>query len=836
MKSIKILALLLVLSLSLCSVVLANFGNEGHNKGRDPLINSINPESGHPWQILTVTISGQNTNFSQGTNMVWFEQGTSAIQAYNINSVNDTILNATFDLPYSPLGYYDVNCYSSYNGLLQPLENGFLLEFPTINSINPESGNPGQTLMVTISGQNTHFTQGTNMIWFEQGSSTIQAYNVNSVNDTILDATFNLPYYPLGYYDVSGSNYYDGTFIPLENGFLLNEFQTYYLETGFQFISSRLIPENPDMLIVMADVLNNNLSFARNSQGQTLRKIGPNWVNGIGDWLVDEGYLVKMNADDSFSISGDAIDPSTPIPVEAGFQFVSYLPTIPMDALIAFETIIGDNLEFIRNSQGQTLRKIGPNWVNGLGDCQPGEGYLVKMYADGILIYPDSSFTCGDPFNDQRDNQIYESVQIGDQCWMAENLNIGEMINGTNDQTDNEIIEKYCYNNNSTNCDEYGGLYKWDEMMQYVTDSLTQGICPDGWHIPADYEWISLKNFLGGWGPAGVKMKETGTVHWRPPNTSATNESGFTALPSGHFAPLNSFENLTYEGEFWSTSEHIITSQAWFWFLSYNYNILLRYVKYKFYGISVRCLQDNSATHTGGRSPFDNLSIKDNNRTYNWSDPKTKYIEPIHFLFEGGNPAEEVYTLYLEGLEIGDEVAAYDGEKLIGAVKINSENAFENELPVFSTLVSGQGYESGNPITLKVWSENKFLSADFTMETIYDSYVSDVYPEGDGKYSVVNITKGEIENIEEIISVYPNPSTGKITIEKLSGFGNLTGLEITDITGKTVFHSNDTELARMGIINQESKMIIDLSMLEKGVYFLSFNGKDFKEVKKIVIK
>jgi len=575
MKSIKILALLLVLSLSLCSVVLANFGNEGHNKEKDPLINSINPESGHPGQTLTVTISGQNTNFSQGTNMVWFEQGTSTIQAYNINSVNNTILNATFNLPYSPLGYYDVNCYSSYNGLLQPLENGFLLEFPTINSINPESGNPGQTLMVTISGQNTHFTQGTNMIWFEQGSSTIQAYNVNSVNDTILDATFNLPYYPLGYYDVSGSNYYDGTFIPLENGFLLNEFQTYYLETGFQFISSRLIPENPDMLIVMADVLNDNLSFARNSQGQTLRKIGPNWVNGIGDWLVDEGYLVKMNADDLFSISGDAIDPSTPIPVEAGFQFVSYFPTIPMDALIAFETIIGDDLVFIRNSQGQTLRKIGPNWVNGLGDCQSGEGYLVKLYADDILIYPSTSFTCGDSFTDPRDEQTYTTVQIGDQCWMAENLNIGTMINGSENMTDNGVIEKYCYYNDPANCETYGGLYQWNEMMEYVTDTAVQGICPEGWYLPSDEEWTTITDFLGGWLVAGGKMKEAGATHWNPPNTGATNESGFSGLPGGSRGAYGYFNPIGYYGYFWSSTEYSSTN-AWSRLLYYGYAYVYR--------------------------------------------------------------------------------------------------------------------------------------------------------------------------------------------------------------------------------------------------------------------
>ncbi|MBI9038876.1 MAG: exo-alpha-sialidase [Bacteroidales bacterium] len=164
--------------------------------------------------------------------------------------------------------------------------------------------------------------------------------------------------------------------------------ETIELNEGFQFISSNIDMEENDMTMVMAEVLNDNLDYVRNSLGQTLHKIGPNWVNGIGDWIVEEGYLVKMFASDSFSINGLVVDPTTPIVVEAGFQFVSYYPETTMDALIAFETILNDNLDFIRNSQGQTIRKIGPNWVNGIGDCFPGEGYLVKMLSVGEIVYP----------------------------------------------------------------------------------------------------------------------------------------------------------------------------------------------------------------------------------------------------------------------------------------------------------------------------------------------------------------------------------------------------------------------------------------------------------------
>ena len=163
--------------------------------------------------------------------------------------------------------------------------------------------------------------------------------------------------------------------------------QEIQLSSGYQFASSRIEPPNPDMLIVLQDVLNDNLDFVRNSNGETLRKIGPNWVNGIGDWISTEGYLFKMNANASFQVSGIILNPLSPISLIAGFQFISYLPVISIDAIMAFENILNDNLDFIRNSNGETLRKIGPNWVNGIGNANPGEAYLIKMFEEDVLIY-----------------------------------------------------------------------------------------------------------------------------------------------------------------------------------------------------------------------------------------------------------------------------------------------------------------------------------------------------------------------------------------------------------------------------------------------------------------
>ena len=365
---------------------------------------------------------------------------------------------------------------------------------------------------------------------------------------------------------------------------------TINLETGFQFISSNVIPPDPDMMVVMADVLNDNLAFVRSSTGTMLRKIGPTWVNGIGDWIIDEGYLVKMNADDSFAIEGPRINPSTGIPVTTGYQFVSYFPEASMDALIAFGSIVGDNLDFIRNSEGGMVRKIGPNWVNGIGDAAPGEGYLVKMFVDGEIIYP-----------------------------------------------------------------------------------------------------------------------------------AAAKSSGKTT------------------------------------------------------------------------------------------------IVPSHLIFEGGNASEPVYTMYINGLEIGDEVAAYKGDVILGSMTVSSGNVYDNDLPVFSQLTNGQGYVAGEPISLKVWSNDNVVVAEFEMESVYNSYVSTVYPNNDGEFSVVNMTKGAMLTGELVI--YPNPATNMINI---SSPNQIINVVIFNYVGQSVYEGNSTQ--------------INTSDFGAGVYIIRIETSNGIETQKVTIK
>ena len=198
------------------------------------------------------------------------------------------------------------------------------------------------------------------------------------------------------------------------------------------------------------------------------------------------------------------------------------------------------------------------------------------------------------------EDQTYNTVMIGTQCWFKENLNVGTRINGTQEQgATNGIKEKYCYDNLESNCDIYGGLYQWNEMMQGSLTPGVQGICPTGWHIPTSVDWTTLASILGGYGEHRGKMKTTGTIEngtglWYSPNTGATNESGFTAFPGGlRIMQSGLFDGLGYDGTWWSSSEAgplFVACTGLQNYYEVPYGILGECFRSE--GFSVRCLRD----------------------------------------------------------------------------------------------------------------------------------------------------------------------------------------------------------------------------------------------------
>jgi uncharacterized protein (TIGR02145 family) len=192
------------------------------------------------------------------------------------------------------------------------------------------------------------------------------------------------------------------------------------------------------------------------------------------------------------------------------------------------------------------------------------------------------------------DGNVYSTVQIGEQIWMAENLkttrfNDGSVIPLVTDNTAWSILTSsaYCwYNNNeATYKNPYGALYTWYAVK-------TNKLCPAGWSIPTDAEWTTLTSYLGGEDEAGGQLKETGYTHWNSPNTGATNETYFTALPGGHRYRLNgTFYDINRYGYWWSSSEDE-TQTAWGRNIYYDASNVYRDYYFKNEGFSVRCIKD----------------------------------------------------------------------------------------------------------------------------------------------------------------------------------------------------------------------------------------------------
>jgi len=196
------------------------------------------------------------------------------------------------------------------------------------------------------------------------------------------------------------------------------------------------------------------------------------------------------------------------------------------------------------------------------------------------------------------DGNEYETIEIGEQVWMAENLKVTHYNDGTeiptvysDDDWAGLSTGAYAvYDDSAGYVDTYGYLYNWCAVE-------TGNLAPEGWHVPTDGEYTALSDYLGGTSVAGGKMKECTegscpeSEYWNSPNTGATNESGFTALPGGCRYNSGNYGNMGNRGYFWSSTENSSNS-AYYWVLNYNYSEIYRYYNFKGYGTSVRCVKD----------------------------------------------------------------------------------------------------------------------------------------------------------------------------------------------------------------------------------------------------
>ena len=217
---------------------------------------------------------------------------------------------------------------------------------------------------------------------------------------------------------------------------------------------------------------------------------------------------------------------------------------------------------------------------------------LIGVFMFGLCLLEIQAQTVTDI-----EGNVYKTVTIGTQTWMAKNLkttnyNDGKAIPLVADNaawTNRDSIALtnpayYWYNNDSTYKNPYGELYNGYAVK-------TGKLCPTGWHVPTDTEWSELTTYLGGEDVAGGKLKESGTSHWETPNYGATNESGFKALPGG-YRSMDGIFNIINNGGSWWTSTDFNTERIWIRGMNTNIEHVFKGPDEKPEGFSVRCLKD----------------------------------------------------------------------------------------------------------------------------------------------------------------------------------------------------------------------------------------------------
>ncbi|MBA7584635.1 hypothetical protein ES708_26592 [subsurface metagenome] len=249
-------------------------------------------------------------------------------------------------------------------------------------------------------------------------------------------------------------------------------------------------------------------------------------------------------------------------------------------------------------SDNKTIDGTGTgSFTSNLTDLQGETNYFLRAYATNTIgtaygneIDFTTLYTPNGSFTDSRDGNTYNWTRIGSQVWMAENLAYLPSVSpASSGARNNPYYYVYAYEGANIseakatdNYKTYGVLYNWRAAMEG---------CPSGWHLPSDNEWSKLINYIGGESIAGGKMKETDTVHWKSPNTGATNNSGFTGLPGGVRHYNGYFENISNAGSWWSTLE-VSNDYVWSRHLFYDSNSIRRGYGDKERAFSVRCVKD----------------------------------------------------------------------------------------------------------------------------------------------------------------------------------------------------------------------------------------------------
>ena len=370
--------------------------------------------------------------------------------------------------------------------------------------------------------------------------------------------------------------------------------------------------------------------------------------------------------------------------------------------------------------------------------------------------------------------QTYNTIAIGDKCWLKENLNIGTMINVTQDPFDNGIIEKYCYDNDSINCSIYGGLYQWDEAMQYTTVEGAKGICPSGWHIPT---WTDLTTLKTNVNNNGNDLKEVGQGSG---SGTGTNASGFSALLAG-ISYNHGFYYLNNHGDWWTSKIYDSISTYGFQVAS-STDIIQSGPVDIMAGYNIRCINDLTTSELPVELISFIAALNDDNVLLNW---KT---------------ATEVNTL------------SFDMEK-----KTSNNNSWQKIASVKA---------SGNSTSPKQYSY-----IDKNIHTGKYNYRLKIVGL-DGSFTYSNIVEVGVAAPSkfELGNAYPNPFNPTTTIRYKVPVNILISIKLFDALGREVtFLVNEIKPAG----NYE--VTLNGRNLSSGIYYYQMRAGDYNITKKVVL-
>ncbi len=395
----------------------------------------------------------------------------------------------------------------------------------------------------------------------------------------------------------------------------------------------------------------------------------------------------------------------------------------------------------IENNQGNILQGNGiGQFTCTISNLIPHTTYYVKAYAineEGISYSAEINLTtdfanCG--LISDLDGNTYQTVSIGSQCWLRNNLQSIRYLDNTliTENTDASNWESintpsYCWYNNEQNNygDTYGALYNW-----YAVDFLSNGgryLCPEGWRIPIINDWIELANNLGGLNIAGEALKEDGIDHWLSPNTDANNSSGFTALPAGNRDETGIFENIGEKANFWTSTE-FNEFEANSFSLNNTNSELEQNLIIKKNGFSLRCLknEENASLPTVITYPPTDLTHFSVNCSGEVTDQGSLELTTCGILYsENSEPSLSNYSnITISGNDLGqftEEFAELSPQTTyyIRAYAINPIGIAYGNIETITTLEDPNAYDGdGNiytPITIgtQIWLKENLWTTTF---------------------------------------------------------------------------------------------------------------------------